>query len=69
MNVRDYRDKFVFGAVTITLALGTAYLFKYHSDANFGIWAGFVSTIISGYHWLVQRDDKTSDCGGSNGAS
>ena len=66
MNKRDARDKFVLGAVTVTLAAGTVYLFEFHSDANFGIWASFVATIVSAFHWLTVYDDKRLDAGGDD---
>jgi hypothetical protein len=40
----------------------TVFIFKYHTEINFATWATFSGAIISAYHWLIVRDDKTPDC-------
>ena len=68
-NKWHFSDWFVVGAITCGWVIGTVYLFLFHSDANFGIWATFAATIISGYHWLCIHDDKRPDCGEHDGNS
>lgn len=40
----------------------TVFIFKHASEINFATWSTFSGAIISAYHWLCQRDDKTPDC-------
>jgi len=57
----DFRDWFVAVSVTIMLIAATVYLWKFHSDTNFGIWAGLCGTLIGAYHLINVRDDKMRD--------
>ena len=61
MSSMDFRDWFVAGSVTAMLVAATFYLWQFHSDANFGIWAGLCATLIGAYHMINVRDDKTRD--------
>jgi len=61
VNKNDYRDKTVFSLVILAWAISTIYLFKFHSDTNFGIWAGLCGTLTGVFHWLCVYDDKHGD--------
>jgi hypothetical protein len=60
-RLRDYRDYLTFASVVGILSVASVYLFKFHSDANFGIWAGVVATVTGIFHSLSVYDDKHED--------
>jgi hypothetical protein len=60
-RLRDYRDYLTFASVIGILTVASVYLFKFHTDAVFGIWAGVVATITSSFHGLSVYDDKHED--------
>jgi hypothetical protein len=65
--VNDARDWIILGLVTLIWLVATAFLFvslfllKTGHAAEFGIWAGVVSTVTGVYHWLNLKDSKTPD--------
>ena len=53
----DYTDWFVMVLIGALAAVGSVYVFKFHSDTAFGIWAGVVGTLTGAFHWLRIKDD------------
>jgi hypothetical protein len=60
-HLKDIRDYLTFVSVAGILAVASTYLFRYHSDTVFGIWAGVVSTVTGIFHGLTVYDDKHED--------
>jgi len=59
--MNDFRDWFILLLVSGAWIASTAYLFMFHSDANFAIWGGITTTITGAYHFLVIKDSKQAD--------
>ena len=52
----DARDWVVVGLVGAIWMAATVYVFKFHSDVNFGTYAGLCLTMTSFYHFIVSKD-------------
>jgi hypothetical protein len=64
MKRLDIRDYFVMALLSGLAAAGSVYVFKWPSNAAFGIWAGVVGTLTGAFHFLSIGDDKRKDDNG-----
>jgi hypothetical protein len=57
----DVRDWVVIALTAIIEMAGIVFVFKHPEVANFVTFSTLSGAIISGYHWMVIRDDKQAD--------
>jgi hypothetical protein len=61
----DLKDWFVMAFITVGWVASTIFIFMYHTEANFAVWATFSGAVISAYRWIDYKDSKVPDAGSS----
>lgn len=57
----QFRDWYVCAFIAAAFAVATTYLFKFHSDTNYGLWCGFIGGFGVAFHIVMTYDQKRPD--------